>query len=511
MDKTKEDLIAAMNACAEHARHLIESADAVRNASHPNIAYHLIVLALEEIGRRELLAIQLIGKPEATVWAEKQLQDHIQKLFWCFFGANFFVEKLTKKALDSMKSFATKLHTQRLAGLYVGIDESGLSLPASAITAAECKTLMALAKARLKIVEAEKLREEIPNEERELQAWFLATTSDLDKRKVIFSNASMAKLAELKNVQAWARWLRDEFQKNDAESHAIVAQELERSRHLSGKGTKQKWKIRIRLHSDSHSIRPKALNHWNAKVDWLKLLPVSGAGKKNQLILEILLLDDVPIEAVWYFAWGVARHFVTALNIGTMGFWWWRLPEQVSRYYESAHDLERNLEVRVERQPILKVDWGEHRVLTEADLDLVATCFAALPRPEDNANHPAYNHYISGVTFLSLNDVHFQCESTAMTHFVECLRTMMATMSEWQVGTPFVPALESFLDSAFPNLDEDRERFVSLCRAVDGNAMAGVVVTLKDVSFAKIFCDAYFLQRLRPVQLEAKARQAETK
>src|SRR5271170_7481911 len=52
--------IAAMQACIEHARALLESARAVQEVGHPNIAYHLAALTLEELGRRELIALQTI-------------------------------------------------------------------------------------------------------------------------------------------------------------------------------------------------------------------------------------------------------------------------------------------------------------------------------------------------------------------------------------------------------------------------------------------------------------------
>src|SRR5260370_29121986 len=89
-----ERSIAAMKACIDHARALLESARAVRTANHPNVAYHLATLALEEIGRRELIGVQSLAakRPEAPAWPEKHTQDHIKKLFWCFFGAAFVYE-----------------------------------------------------------------------------------------------------------------------------------------------------------------------------------------------------------------------------------------------------------------------------------------------------------------------------------------------------------------------------------------------------------------------------------
>jgi hypothetical protein len=104
-----------------------------------------------------------------------------------------------------------------------------------------------------------------------------------------------------------------------SDEHGLQKAELERRKALPGTRTKDKWKLRVRIFSDSHSIRPGLLKTWNDETDWIKLVPVSG--KKNQLIIEFLFGDNVPVEGLWYFGWGVARHLVTALNIGTMGFW----------------------------------------------------------------------------------------------------------------------------------------------------------------------------------------------
>ena len=71
--------IAAMQACIEHARALLESARAVQTAGHPNIAYHLAVLTLEELGRRQLIGLQAITdtRPVPPGWVQKHTQDHI--------------------------------------------------------------------------------------------------------------------------------------------------------------------------------------------------------------------------------------------------------------------------------------------------------------------------------------------------------------------------------------------------------------------------------------------------
>ncbi len=296
----------------------------------------------------------------------------------------------------------------------------------------------------------------------------------------------------MKDARAWATWLKEQFDTADAESRVSVEAELSRSRNLPTAGNKDKWKLRIRVISASHSVRGKNLTKWNKSIDWIKL----SVAKKNEIIFDLILKDNVPVEALWYFGWGLARHFVVALNIGTMGFWWWRMPEQISRYYESLRDLEKNMDVGVERSPALRIDWGQNRVLSAEDLDRVAACFTALPGPHERDQHTAYNYYIGGLTFLSLNDIHWQCESTVFGNFFECLRALMAEYGDWKEGTNFRESMLRFLDDMFPNMDE-RDQFADLCGRFESKNFEGAVVTLKEATFMKLFCDAYFMRQLK--------------
>jgi len=402
----------AMEACVTSARHLVESAKAVQEAGKANIAYHLATAALEELGKRELYAIRSISSRETVPpsWPDKHAQDHIHKLFWCFFGPGFY-DTLTKKSLEDMQGLARVIHGKRLNGLYVDSNESGLSEPHNAITPDEAGNLIRLAEARIELAKSREPSALTP-EDQEQQAWFLRTATDPRTRTLVMSSGSITKLGELKDVRAWVQWLRDQFAQAEAEGLAAMQAEMQRSKNLPERPQKDKWRVRVRLVSDSHSVRPNVLKAWNDTSKLIKLLPVPP--KKNQLLLEITLGDNIPFDGLWWFAWGIARHFVTALNIGSMGFWWWRMPEQVSRFYESIEDLEHpDMQVGLERSPSLKIDWGENRALSQDDLARTAMAFAALPGPKRRDAHGAYNYYIGGITFLSLNDVHWQCEIEA--------------------------------------------------------------------------------------------------
>ncbi len=292
---------------------------------------------------------------------------------------------------------------------------------------------------------------------------------------------------------------------SEHESRTAVERELKRPLPADGAPLKNKWRIRVRVLCGSHSIRPKSLSAWNKDVDWIWLNAVSG--KKDQIDVEFMLLDNIPAQALWHYGWGLSRHFVTALNIGTMGFWWWRLPEQIDRYYTRMDDLENGKEMAVTRSPSLKIDWGENRVLTEEDLQRVKRCFLALPGPDEQAQQVAFGYYVGGITFLSLNDIHWQCEAQAFGNFFQCLRALMRDYGGWYPATePFRVAFLRFISGMFPKLDEANE-LANLCDSYETGNFEGVKVTLKETTFMKFFCDSYFMRDVEPLRLKERQKQ----
>ena len=74
MGKEQETISAARwtaaLACVEHARRLLRGANAVLASDVPNVAFHLAILALEELGRRELILLQQMTdrRPVPPAW-----------------------------------------------------------------------------------------------------------------------------------------------------------------------------------------------------------------------------------------------------------------------------------------------------------------------------------------------------------------------------------------------------------------------------------------------------------
>ena len=398
-----------------------------------------------------------------------------------------------------MEKMARQIHETRIAGLYVDFNETGLQIPTEAIDDKEADDIISLAEARVALCEAENPRLDFSSEELDIQSWLLEKTEEPESRDFIFSPASMKKMAELKNGLKWVQWLKSVFEEAEAESLKLIEKEIQRGLQLKEQDNpivpdRYKWRVRIRLYTQSHSIRPGVLSKWNKASNWIQLIPVSG--KKDQLFVDFSFSEEVPIQSLWFLAWGVARAFVTALNIGTMGFWWWRMSEHISRYYEYVEDVEIKEKLKIERSPSLRVDWGENRVLTENDLTNVASCFAAVvgARERESENH--YNYYIGGVTFLALNDIHWQCESTVFGNFFRSLQSMMKKTGDWTEGEPFSERLMKFLLDMFPSFDE-QEVYQRLFEAFESGEEEQGNVTLREASFMKLFCDAYFLKKMR--------------
>ena len=76
-----------IDACLSHASDLVRAAKGVLNEERlPNIAYHLAALALEEIGKADLIAMQhgYYFGDRAISWPLRHAEDHVKKLFWHF-------------------------------------------------------------------------------------------------------------------------------------------------------------------------------------------------------------------------------------------------------------------------------------------------------------------------------------------------------------------------------------------------------------------------------------------
>jgi hypothetical protein len=69
--------------------------------------------------------------------------------------------------------------------------------------------------------------------------------------------------------------------------------------------------------------------------------------------------------------------------------------------------------------------------------------------------------------------------------------------------------LIQFIDNTWPGLDE-RSRYIEIFEGFEKKSIDTLRINLAEASFMKLFCDAYFLQKIRPSALRALPRGLET-
>jgi hypothetical protein len=351
-----------------------------------------------------------------------------------------------------------------------------------------------MARARLELAQ---LRQPavLNDEERKTLAWFLTITEDHEKRNWLFSKASMEKLAEVHDVKKWMKWCYDQFQAADTIARDLAEKEIKRQEPVGEEAAKDKWKMKVRIVSDSHSIRAKELKSWNALSAPIKLFAVEGK-HRNELICEITFPAAVPAAGLWWVGWGAFRRFVAALNIGSLGFFWWYMPEQISRFYEQIQDLESNSILTLERSPKLKIGWGNH-VLTSQVLNRVALCFAMLPPHDKPDLHTPFNHYLTGLGYLSKTDVHMQFEPHAFAEMYKAMKLGMSQYGDWPHGKPYRESFEAILEKTMSGLPDYKTllKFCEVGEELEEHKLPSQPLDLGDVGMMKVLADQYFLWR----------------
>jgi AbiV family abortive infection protein len=474
----------------DHADDLLEAADRIRDG-FPHLASHFGVLALEEVGRSSLIVMNELAKrrDDGTRRFEREAQDHVRKLFWALWGPTMGRELVTGAQIEEFQGLAQRLHEVRQSGLYYAGPEA--PPPREAISATESESLLQMARARLEMARAQ--RWERPDSEQAADfRWFMDATTDPETRKQIMSGASMKKLAELGSVRSWVHWLRTEFEAVDEAAAALTQQELNRQPPGTEEELEPKYRMKLRFESASHSIRPAPLQRWNDGVDWIKLHPVPT--ERHQLIAEIMIPKRVSPHALWWAGYRVANQLLVALNIGSLGFFWWRLPESVSRFYEELVDLDNDQRFVVERTPALRVDWG-HGALTDDVLNRVSLCFAALSKVAAEDEHP-FDHYMTGLGFLAKTDITIQFEASAFEHFYRALKGASKLFGHWDGTGAFADHFEQLAQPFFED-DEDRSSYVDAARLVDEGRLTDLRVELDQVAAMKVLADSVFIERFR--------------
>jgi AbiV family abortive infection protein len=489
---------AAVESAQVHARDLIEAAKLLSD-SFPHLAYHFAVLALEEIGRGVLLVARVSASEtrEETGGLDAAMEDHVQKLFWALWSPSQ-ADRITAEQIEEFRELARQIHERRKGALY--FDPTAATLPREAVTAEEAKTVIGLAESRLGM-ETVKSWATVGSEQAENVEFFSEAVADTRWREFIFGGASLAKLAEVGDVREWVAWLRAQIEEAERGAADAARRELARAAPAGEEDARrEKWSMRLRFFSESHSVRASALNSWNDGVDSIKL----RRARANELIVDLTLPRAVLVASVWGSGYMLAERLLLALNIGTLGFFWWRPRTDIARYYQELRDLETGDEVIIERSPPLTVEWGDRQVLNERAISRVMTCLAMLPsEPEHPANEPL-GHYLRGLALIAKTDVYLQLERNVAEEFYLALRGGMGAYGDWDGVQPFAEHFEEF-GSRFFTEEDDRATYVGAVELLEAGRLSEMQLPFAKAVMMKGLADAYFVEKFNELANERAA------
>jgi AbiV family abortive infection protein len=455
------------------------------NEGMADIVVSLCVFAFEEIGKAEIAAVSAARSPtveEASAWMSRHARDHVEKLFWAIWGPSFGRELITERQVNDSRAFAIEMHMRRLEALYTSLDPEASFQGA---TEREADNLITLLEARLSL--ARELRTELDSDSAERAAWFFEATEDPDRRSMLFSRSSMEKLVELGGVPAWIDWLQEQF----AEAERVGQEQLEAelARDTSAAPGQDKWRLRVRFESASHSVRSGPLNWWNRISTRLRLSMVPT--HRNSLDVELTLTDEVSAQDLWPAFLGATQKFLVALNIGTLGFFWWELAGHRDRFYERLRDIQTDADVEMTRRIGLP-KWGR-QALRESDLRSVALVLSQLPRAGERDAHPIFGEYLTGLALVAKSDVHLDFGGEAFKRFATSLRQGLAYYDSLEAQASAVAVLKTRIGDVLEALPSDA---MALVQRLDGN-LETPVGKLDEAATLKVIADAYFLRTFR--------------
>jgi AbiV family abortive infection protein len=495
-----------LNACLLNAERLLNSAKSVMAPGQYHVAYHLAALAMEEIGKAGLIFIESMDLRSDLEDEESRLsrwmEDHERKLFWALWLPTVGIEA-DWRTIPKHLELAKGIHETRLQALYF---DPAYPNAQDEITEERAERLVGLTESRLEMERVKRYRE-LDEKERSDMQWFSFATRNPEMKPSIFSKQSMAKQIELQDDRTgWIRWLRELFEGQARKAMEQAQIEMQRQRPDGEERFADKWKLRIRLKSWSHSIRPNQLTGWNKGVDKIKLIHTTD---RNDLIVEFLIGKNVLMGDLWGFGMNSCVMFLCALNISTGGFFWWYLPVFTSRFYDTITDLESEHHVIVERVPELRISWG-HMVLKEDDLlrQMPMVYSYIVQAGEDEQKF--YRHYFGMLGMMAKNDLFFQFEHNLVVGFMECFEMALITYKDWD-GTP-----ETYNDAVaavFSRLAESAEFMAMLKECAHAAVQVKTQsytrpITLDDVAKSKFIFDIYIRVKAAACIQERAANEA---
>lgn len=477
-------------ACLANAEELLNSAETLQGESTAHIRFHLAALAIEEVGQSVIILLNASSATLDKIDDQRSIatDDHVKKLFWAIFSPLIEQGQFTKEYIESHRELARRIHKLRLDTLYT--NPQNPLLPHDRVEEKEADSLIRLCEARIEMEKRVELSDVPDASKLEDFNWFYTASDDREKKRLFFSSNSLDELEKLGNIFDWMKWLREEFTEAEEESRELLLQEWKKEPIGGIEGNEPKWKVKFRIYSDSHSIRQRALNTWNSNSEFINM-KLHSSNNSNELICELTLPNIVHIRKLWNTARAISREFVAALNIATVGLFWWHVDKDISRFYEKIWDLENdNTEVGIDVLPKLNIEW-EHQSLTEDDLKYTRHIMGYIHHT--TRSNPRYRealeNYLTGLALLSKNDIHLRIEPNAFAYFFMALKTLLLASGDWDgVGDLKITTVDQ-LSEFTPG--QNLSNYIEWGMQLEKRDNPTKRITLTEVINMKTHCDIY--------------------
>jgi hypothetical protein len=447
--------------------------------------------------------------PDRSLKLLRDTEDHERKMFWAFWGPG--ASRSTKTDIQQIPEFqliASRLHDTRMAATYVTLDAA--LAPPDSVTPEFVRSTLELLKVQIELSRPTK-RRAMSEEDGALFAWFIGASEDPERAKLVFGASSIAKRSELGNPEAWIRWLKEQFDEADRSARELTARELARKPSAGGADEKPRWRIRLRLESASHSIRSKAFDKWNVASAMVKLSADRNDKEKRSLFVEMDLPTSIAAGSIWHAGLEFSYHLIVALNIGSFGFFWWRLAPRTTRYYEKITDFENpTSELVVEPVGTPRLSYGPN-AFTEREMDSVTRAYIGLIQIERDKWQAILSSYLDGLRIAAKVDIHLRVEASALAAFARAFRETVLKVRE-PGETPAVVAEK--LVTMFKLADGDparAERIATWATSADPATFQESGITLRDVMVVKTLADAALLEASEVGLRQLAAREADRK
>jgi AbiV family abortive infection protein len=476
--------------CLVNAESAIKSAELLINKDANHIVYHLLVLAIEEIGKIFVGFNEFVKEEQ---WDKENpnfgFDDHTKKLFWAIWGPTIGNEIITKQQWEENQRMASTLHQRRLNSLYTGIND--IISASNKISNADVTQLLSFAKARSNLAKIE--GEGDPNlaNNPEME-WMAAANRDPLKRSFIFGKESQEKLVEFGNPRLWIAWLKEYYEKENQALSQLIEKEITRDTWGDEKMDSPKWKIKIKLITPSHSIRQKVLDEFNKIHN--TIFTLSKGGDTHTLLVEFSFPASISVTALWQHGWLLSKFYVGALNAASNGFFYWNAIIDTEKYYETIRDLENNQWLSAKLESGLKLNWAERKMALNINhLHLAKMIFDYLVQIREQSLFISVNKYLQALALLSKSDIHSRFEYQIFGLFFSSLKDAVAATykggSYTSVSEILYPQLEKMIKTK-----TEFERIIALGYELQQeNPVLKQPITLAEVILIKQYCGFYLM------------------